>query len=321
MSAEDGNPPPSAPSTTQPPAPPAQPPGRIAALLDRRAIRIACGVLGGLLIIGALLVFGVWGAIRSLVSAFSGQTLAVLVLLVLGTLLAAVALLGGQIGSLPKNSIIGSLQWILTIIGYLLAAWLVLTNQTFFSGGQSPTEASARWQGIALGVISVLFLLVVTVLMARSETLAKTFSNNTSTAPTVVMLWSIVVVYAIAFIAAIALTSNNPGDLQCPTTGEQQNCVVASAWSDYLLLLGLPGVAAAIAKSSAPEDNLNSSSLTNDKITEIQFFVFNAIAMIFVLWSLATRGVLGEIPDVLLGLTGASALTFSLAKRLPAATQ
>ncbi len=286
-----------------------------------------------MLIFIGLLVFGAWGAIQSFVAAFSGQILVVLVLLVLGTLLAAVALLGSQIASVPKATIMGSLQWIVAIIVYLLAAWLVLTNTEFFSGNQEPSATSVRWQGITLGVISVLFLLVVTVLMARGDTLAKTFSNNTSTGPTVVMLWSIVVVYAIAFIAAIALTSNSFGDLQCPTTGEPQNCVVASAWSDYLLLLGLPGVAAALAKSRLPDDgvangepeaneeNLTSSSLTNDKVTEIQFFVFNAIAMIFVLWSLATRGVLGEIPDVLLGLTGASALTFSLAKRLPAAAK
>ena len=45
--------------------------------------------------------------------------------------------------------------------------------------------------------------------------------------------------------------------------------------------------------------------------------MFNAIAMVFVLWSLGTRGVLGNIPNVRLGLTGASALTFRLATRLP----
>jgi hypothetical protein len=60
---------------------------------------------------------------------------------------------------------------------------------------------------------------------------------------------------------------------------------VPSAWPDYLLLLGLPGIAAAVAKSkgideSEGSDNpegLSESSATTDTLTEVQFLVFNAL--------------------------------------------
>ena len=43
------------------------------------------------------------------------------------------------------------------------------------------------------------------------------------------------------------------------------------------------------------------------------------IAMLFVVGGLWRTGVLGDVPDALLGLTGVSAVTFALVKKLPVA--
>ncbi|MDP9434432.1 MAG: hypothetical protein M3P93_04255 [Actinomycetota bacterium] len=46
----------------------------------------------------------------------------------------------------------------------------------------------------------------------------------------------------------------------------------------------------------------------------MQYFVFNILAMLFVAGGLWQFGRLDDVPDVLLGLSGASALTYALVK-------
>ena len=310
---------------------------KIQKILNRPKVRRAALVVGSVLVGTALVVFGLIKQAIALYGRLQGHLVPVLVLLGGGLVLLAIGTLGGTLALSVKQ-----LAAPLVVAVYLLLAWLILSNQAFFSsqdGSQpAPLQGDAlgtRLQAFTFGIVSVFFLAVVVVVLSSTATssakdaVAEALSARTSTAPTVILLWSAVVVYAIAFVASTALTTNvalecgpdNPATpaIETATT----NCIQASAWPDYLLLLGLPGVAAAIAKSrkvdpdAKPADKPGASA--SDRITEVQFLVFNAIAMVFVVWSLATRGVLGNIPDVLLGLTGASALTFSLAKRLPPA--
>lgn len=51
---------------------------------------------------------------------------------------------------------------------------------------------------------------------------------------------------------------------------------------------------------------------TTAAISDIQYFVFNVFAMLFVLSSLIPYGRLPEIPELLLALTGASALVYTV---------
>jgi hypothetical protein len=172
-------------------------------------------------------------------------------------------------------------------------------------------------QAIVFGLVSVGFLAVVASMFEKFD--ARTaLSTKTSMASTVLMLWSGVVVYAIAFVAALALADG--GSLTC-TEAAQTDCIVESAWEDYVVLLGAPGAAAAIAKSrgvDSPADLSEDTQATN-QVTEVQYFVFNVIAMAVVIGGLWRYGRLGEVPDLLLGLSGASALTYALVKRLPPA--
>ncbi|CCH79177.1 hypothetical protein BN12_4040009 [Nostocoides japonicum T1-X7] len=62
---------------------------------------------------------------------------------------------------------------------------------------------------------------------------------------------------------------------------------------------------------------MSTSTRSTNEITEVQYFVFNVIAMLIVLGGLWRDGRLGEVPDALLGLTSVSALTFVLVKRVP----
>ena len=91
--------------------------------------------------------------------------------------------------------------------------------------------------------------------------------------------------------------------------------------TDFLLLLGIPGAAAALTRAEQPAEALSPSTEATDKVNEVQYFVFNALAMVVVVGGLMSTGVLSGVPDTLLGLTGASALTYTLGKRLPPVPQ
>lgn len=271
-----------------------------------------------------------------------------------------------------KSVAVGALVWGGTALSYFVVGALVLHPTTGPKMGLATEEAQAR----GLGVVTVIFFLIAGVLVLKAErdkvteprvSLTSILSLRTSPGSTVILLWSLVVSYALGIIAGTVIQSGHGtrkfecGDLIT------ENCIQTGVWPSYLILLAVPGAAAAaVTMSSAEkkktasqlaaitlgaakkraEDRLNtagaarSSSDANEKaalerskklldeainvadsgdttstttaITDIQYFVFNVFAMLFVLSALIPSGRLMEVPELLLALTGASALVYTV---------
>lgn len=203
------------------------------------------------------------------------------------------------------------------VILYLILWWLILGPGTAVT---DEVQREARAQLFA--VVSVAFTVVVTGLLFRRSrknadapvSLVNVMSTNTSAAPTVLLLWTLVVVYGVALIAGYRLLAG--GSFDCG----DKFCADPTNWYEYLILLGVPGAAAALSKKQADgPPAVDPSTQNTNAVAEVQYFVFNAIAMVFVMASLLNDGELPAIPPVILALTGASALVYTIDKRAPAA--
>ncbi|WP_375426385.1 hypothetical protein [uncultured Friedmanniella sp.] len=148
---------------------------------------------------------------------------------------------------------------------------------------------------------------------------------RTSMSSTVLFCWTITVVFALSWLSVFALAGSNPMECVDRTDVTDTYCVVGSGWVSYLLLLGVPGAAAALSVTTRSGDELtegNDVARATDQVSEIQYLIFNVVAMAFVLGQLLTgTHRLSPLPDVLLALTSASALGFTLNKRTQEARQ
>ncbi len=263
---------------------------------DQGWYRVYAGVLGVLFALAA--VERVWGerfgelsaAIQVSRAGFGG------LLAIASVVLLVVAFTGLQL--------LGSAVWTLIVLAYGGVAWLLL-------GGASKGIISDEACAVAFGLVSVGLLLIAAGIMFQRETVSSSLSLKTASGSTVLMLWTIVIVYAVAYVAASAFLSGKP--VTCPSTNAQ-DCIRQSAWPDYLVLLGVPGAAAAYAKSKSLTEKSSEPATATTEVTNVQYFVFNILAMLFVAGGLWQFGRLDDVPDVLLGLSGASALTYALVK-------
>lgn len=215
-------------------------------------------------------------------------------------------------------------------VAYLICSWLVLT---FLPPANDKPPVGAQ----VFGVLSVALLIVMAILMLTDEPLKEIFSVNTSPGPTVIFLWSVVVVYAVSFIFGVALQAEGLADVICAPKVEEvkvdnkvvteakdavvYNCVETSGWADYLLLIGLPGAAAAVTKKKVDEQDQQDLTPDSHEIKlfgGVQYFVFNLVAMLVVVGGLIRWGRLSDLPDVLISVAGASAIVFGLTERTPA---
>lgn len=228
-----------------------------------------------------------------------------------------------------------ALWWFVVTLAYLGVCWLVLYPKAASYMGLVDTKAQAR----GLGVTTVVFFLIVAALILRAaaaadgaapKTLTSIVSLSTSPGSTVILLWSLVVAYALGVIAGTVVLASNatqgtPPTFTC-TADLTENCVDPGVWPGYLILLGLPG-AAAVATAAQKRSAANSGSSGNAKdlpavpdsaagttsaISDIQYFVFNIFAMSYVLATLIPYGRLPAIPDIVLALTGVSALVYAM---------
>ena len=216
--------------------------------------------------------------------------------------LAAVTLL---VVALTGLTLLNPAMWSAVVVAYGCFTWLLLNDA-------ASEELTKEARAVAVGCLSVGLLLIVAGLMfGEDETVTSALSLKTSSASTVLMLWTIIMVYAVAYIAALASIGGGP--VTCSGSMDK-NCIEQSAWTDYLVLLGVPGAAAAYAKSRGLTGKTSESDKSNSDVSNVQYFVFNVVAILFVAGGLWQHGRLDEVPDVLLGLTGASALTYALVK-------
>lgn len=239
----------------------------------------------------------------------------------------ALLVVGGVLFTVSEREALrGVGPWALTIGIYLGASAIVLSDA---SSGIFPTvQAKAQ----AFGVLSVALLIAIAVLTLRASRVAPSsgsvptpaptpasmsdlLSVKTSSGSTVLLLWTAVIVYALAVIGGTAIIASVTGtapEFECGTS--KTYCVPAGVWVDYLILLGVPGAAAAAAKLQKHSDEgMAATDIgTTNAVNEIQYLVFNAFAMLYVLSSVVNNGTLPAIPDLVLALTGASALVYTV---------
>jgi hypothetical protein len=155
--------------------------------------------------------------------------------------------------------------------------------------------------------------------------------RRASTSKTQFMLWTLFVAFTLAYISGWVLKSAGP--FVC-SGARDHNCVDQNSWPKYLILLGVPAGAAVLSKGitaykveNGSVQKTDSSTgatpgdlATNDRgqadIVDVQYLIFNVITLAFVAVGFFSNGVLGDVPDILLGLTSASAATYVANKSL-----
>lgn len=292
------------------------------ARIRRHPVRISILVhlLLGLAVLSAIGLFSEGGLqLADLLAALPGS--ADRVLLVLLCLVPAAAL----ITALNTDLVRESLPWALCIATYLAVGSAVLLDPGTAGAAGLHTDG-ARAQAFAL--VSVAFVAAVAGLGLRCKTgalagapdLVASLSLKTGSGSTVLLLWTAVVVYAIALIGGHALLTTPPdGALDC-SAALPRYCIQPGVWTDYLILLGVPGAATVLTKLKGEETKADDSAVTatvdgataTSAVTEVQYLVFNAFAMLYVVASMLELGRLPAIPDLLLALSGASALVYAL---------
>jgi hypothetical protein len=154
--------------------------------------------------------------------------------------------------------------------------------------------------------------------------------RRASTSKTQLLLWTLLVAFALSYIATRAVLSKSQ-TFVCPPNPVVANCVLEESWSTYLILLGLPAAAVVLAKgilaaklaagdvqktTAAGPSASDVATDDNGKadLADVQYLVFNLIAMCYVAATVIDRGVLPEVPAVLLALTGTAAGAYVLNK-------
>jgi hypothetical protein len=154
--------------------------------------------------------------------------------------------------------------------------------------------------------------------------------RRTSTSKTQYMLWTVGVAFALTYVAMRTFVGST--SFTCSTGSA--NCVPdGSVWEQYVILLGVPATAALVAKASTTYKSVNgiiqqtdanqakvadiaTDDQGNASITDIQYLVFNVIAFMYFAANFLSNGTFIEIPSMILGLTSASAATYTLNKTL-----
>lgn len=141
--------------------------------------------------------------------------------------------------------------------------------------------------------------------------------NRVSTSKTQFALWTVAVAFALAFLLARAIWDST--DLATVLGSDRMD--------QYLVLVGGPFAAGVLAKVAATvktdngtlqkssADAPSASQVFSDdsgdaSLIDSQYLIFNIVAMAYFIVRLAQSQVLPEMPDVLLGLTSASAATY-----------
>lgn len=242
-----------------------------------------------------------------------------------------------------------SSKWILVIAALAVVAFLV--------GEASMHSSSGIFVTAALAVVLFLALLEGAARLAHSSfftTVILGQDNRTSTSKTFVLMWTLLVAWAlVALLIAGEFLPLDPCVAQATCVGNRIG-LLQTGWAQflasgldgaYLVLLGIPAAAAVGAKAitqskvdsgttpvvptSDADENLGSRVAQifsaddgSTDIADLQYLIFNLItATYFVARVLRLTGVgLPHLPETLLGLTGVSAALY-LGKKAATRTQ
>jgi IPT/TIG domain len=234
------------------------------------------------------------------------------------------------------------LFFIVIVFLYVLSAeWMFSRKLLWFTFTRLPDDGGARTvRSYVFAVVTLGFFFALVQLAGKMSSTGQGgwtalfvgSDMRASTSKFQYLMWTFVLGFVLAYIAA--RSHMEPKPFECVTGDVPTNCVPRDLWSSYLLLLGFPAGAAAAAKGliSAKVQNgtvqkSDSQSTpavadlgTNDDgdpdLVDIQYLLFNMIAMAYVVAVFIGRGTLPAVPDLLLGLTGAAAGTYVLNKSL-----
>jgi hypothetical protein len=195
-----------------------------------------------------------------------------------------------------------------------------------------------RWAyGLTVDAVLLITYAVAWLLRASQSRLSSLVigaDKRVSTSKTQYLIWTVGVAFALTYVAIRSSIAAGDEPFSCPgKTGA--NCVPSgSTWQQYVLLLGIPAAAAvaakgvAVAKGSGGSLQQTGSSpsladLATDEtgqpdLIDIQYLIFNLIAFVYFAAQFFSHGTLVQIPDMLLGLTGASAATYVVNKAVKA---
>lgn len=209
--------------------------------------------------------------------------------------------------------------------GIFVAAWL--TSGTAYDHVWYSLALAAGLIGIAFGILhgtGGAFGL-------WSPLLGK--DQRLSTSKIQLALWTVLIGFLLAYFVARSWLNNEPDLFEGRSPGVLAGGTEATAWDDYLLLLGGPfaalvaakGIVSAkveggiVQKTVADEGTANlKQALTadggNPDLVDAQYLIFNLVAFAYVIIGVAESNALPTIPGVLLALTGSSAATYVLNK-------
>lgn len=154
--------------------------------------------------------------------------------------------------------------------------------------------------------------------------------RRVSTSKTQYLLWTFFITLALAYVAGAVLLQD--ATFMCDDK-HTSKCVAEATWGEYLILLGVPAGAAVAAKGitsykvvngivqKSDGETTNPVQLATDDegapdLIDVQYLVFNVITLVFVAVGFFKTQTLGDVPDILLGLTSAAAATYTLNKSM-----
>jgi len=226
-----------------------------------------------------------------------------------------------------------ALSWLMALTG--LIAMVIISA---VGGTKNLTGHVLTGWAYLLTVLTMLLITFIVGLVLRAggtslSALVKGGDNRASTSKTQYVLWTIGVAFALAYISA--RTVLGPNTFVCDTNDNSpHNCVPdGPIWQQYLILLGVPAAAAVIAKATTSYQVSNGVIQTGQSsqasvadiatdytgqadLVDVQYLVFNIIAFLYFFTHFLHAGTFVTVPSLLLGLTSASAATYTLTKAL-----
>ncbi|WP_406212067.1 IPT/TIG domain-containing protein [Streptomyces canus] len=228
-------------------------------------------------------------------------------------------------------------------VGYVAAACCLLVNWGGGSWWNSQAWYTVRSYGFAVLTLGVFLWLIHLLGKGSAEgksglvTLFVGADLRASTSKFQYLAWTFLVGFVLAYIAARSSTAGTPFVCETESSGAStKNCVPPKHWDTYLLLLGVPAAAAVVTKgvtaykvangivqkTEASENaGVNPADLARDDhgnadLADIQYLLFNMIALAYVAAVFVGRGTLADIPPLLVGLTSTAAGAFVFNKSL-----
>ncbi len=257
---------------------------------------------------------------------------------------------GSAVNVPPDNAHIANQRWVARNFGWSLVGLALLMGAViwlaFIVRGKAVDADALLRSSYALGSALVLIIILgVSVVVGQSDGQLRDLvigaDKRASTSKFQYLLWTAGVAGAMCIVGARAFLDPGGSGFVCTDTRSTFCVPDDTTWQVYVALLGFPAAAAVIAKatvtSKTESGELQKTEAqgatiadlgTNDSghadLVDIQYLIFNLIAFGYFAAKFFATGTFVAIPNILIGLTSASAATYAankaLARNRPAIT-